>query len=84
MHLTGFLIGFAFGTIGLFALALLRLLSPIIAWPTAPFFWPGHFFAMLLTDGSTSTFMVIVLYILTGSFYGLIGSWVQGMTRGAR
>ncbi len=81
LHATGFWIGFACGTLGLFALALLRLLFPFIEWVTAPFFLPGRFFADLLTDGSASTFLVIVLYFLTGSFYGLCGSAIQEFKR---
>lgn len=84
MHATGFWIGFAFGTLGLVLLALLRLAFPLMEWITTPFFWPSHFFAELLTDGSASTFMVIVLYLLTGGFYGLCGSWIQSIKRRLR
>lgn len=83
-HATGFWIGFAFGTIGLFALALLRLLFPVIEFLTIPFFWPGRFFAAALTDGSGSMFMVVVLYMLTGMLYGLCGSGIQEYKRRVR
>lgn len=80
-HATGFWIGFACGTIGLFALALLRLLFPIITIVTVPFFWPSQFFAVLFSDGSPSIFVVIFLYLVTGTFYGVIGSEIQEWRR---
>jgi hypothetical protein len=84
LHATGFWIGFAFGTIGLFAVALLRLLFPIIELLTEPLLWPSQFFADLLTDGSASTWMVMFLYLLTGTFYGLCGSMIQEGRRRVR
>jgi hypothetical protein len=81
MHATGFWIGFAFGTIGLFAVALLRLLFPFIETITEPLLWPGQFFAYLLTHGSASTPMVMFLYLLTGTFYGICGSVIQEIRR---
>lgn len=79
IHVLAFWIGFACGTIGLFALALLRDLFPNIEVVVDIFFLPSRFFADLLTNGSVSNAMLIVLYLLTGSFYGICASVIIHM-----
>lgn len=70
--------GFLFGTVGLFVLSVLSLMSPVIEMLAQPFLWPGRQFSAWLTDGvSASTSMVVVLYLLTGAFYALVGMVVQ-------
>lgn len=77
MHVLAFWIGFVCGTIGLFALALLRELFSFTEVIAAFFFIPSRLFADLFTNGLVSGPMLIFLYIITGTFYGLSASFLE-------
>ncbi len=72
-HRAGLISGFLFGTIGIFLLALLSLMFPLMEMLTAPLLLPGKFFASMLAGSSATTPMVLFLYLLTGVFYAVIG-----------
>lgn len=80
----GFWIGFAFGTLGVFALALLSLLFPFVEQVAVPFLLPGRLFAAAFAGSSASTFMVMFLYVLTGLFYALLGTFIDAEFRRER
>ncbi len=77
----GFWIGFAFGTIGMFALALLSLIFPFVEQLSVPFLLPGRLFAAAFAGSSASTLMVVFLYFLTGLFYALLGTFIDAEFR---
>jgi len=78
---TGLIAGFLFGTVGIFLLALLSLMFPLMELIASPFLLPGKMFAAALTGPSASTVMVLFLYFCTGIFYALIGLAVQVVWR---
>lgn len=77
----GFWIGFVFGTIGMFALALLSLIFPFVEQLSVPFLLPGHLFADAFAGSSASAWMVTFLYVLTGLFYALVGTFIDAEFR---
>ncbi len=79
----GLILGFLFGTVGVFLLALLSLIHPIFEITVSPLLWPGRFFASILAGSSASTPIVIVLYLCTGVFYAIIGLLLQIIARSA-
>ncbi len=78
-YILGFAIGCVFGTIGLFTIALVSLLSADLEFLLQPFLLPGRFFAALLASDRASGGIVALLYLLTGLFYGLFGALIQGL-----
>jgi hypothetical protein len=77
-------IGCVFGTIGVFAIALVSLLSADLEFLLQPFLLPGRFFAGLLASNSASNSVIILLYLLTGLFYGIVGALIQDIHRHIR
>ncbi len=80
----GFVIGCVFGTLGLFAIALISLLSADLEFLLQPFLLPGRFFASFLVTDHASSGIVVVLYLLTGIFYGILGALIQDIARRIR
>lgn len=72
-HRAGLIGGFLFGTVGIFLIALLSLMLPIVELLATPFLLPGKFFAAVLAGPSASTPMVLFLYLCVGIFYALLG-----------
>lgn len=71
----GFLIGFLFGTVGLWLLAMVNLVFPLAETLTQPLYTFGRSLAeILVRDGSAGNAEVAVLMLATGVFYGLIGA----------
>lgn len=81
MYKRGIIYGFLFGTLGVFLLALISLISPIAEMIATPFLWPGRFLASIMTGDTASTWMVLLLYLMTGIMYALIGIIVQMIVR---
>jgi hypothetical protein len=73
-----FLWGFLFGTVGLFAIAVLSLIFAPFEILAAPVLQPGKWMAAVLArDGNAGTGTIILLYLFTGCFYGIVGVAVQ-------
>lgn len=70
-------IGFLFGTIGVFILALLALLHPLFESISAPFLLPGRLLARSIADMTASGWTIVVLYVGTGVFYAFAAVVVQ-------
>lgn len=79
MHLRkkAFWIGFLFGTLGLCILVVLRQVFSFLAPFVYIFLLPSRLFGDLFTHGLVSGPMLIILYILTGTFYGLSASFLE-------
>jgi hypothetical protein len=81
----GFLWGFLFGIVGLWILAMLSLMVPVIETITTPLFWPGRWMAsMVQRDGSVGTLGVAFLFVMNGALYGVVGAGVQWLIQMAR
>jgi hypothetical protein len=65
--------GFIFGTLGLFLLAALSLVSPAFEMLAAPFMWPGRFAAERLFGAGGSTAEVLLLTVGSGMLYAAVG-----------
>lgn len=70
---TGLIVGFLFGTVGIFLLALVSLMFPAAEMFAAPLLAPGRYVASVVTGPSASTPMVIFLYLCTGLMYAFVG-----------
>ena len=76
----GFLIGFLFGIVGIWILAMLSLMFIPIELFTQPLFTPGKWVAsLLMQDGSVTTAQTVLLFLVNGVFYGLMGMAIQGV-----
>lgn len=64
--------GFLFGTFGLYALAALSLMSPIIEMIVVPFLYPGRWLAEIIAGSEGTTGDVIVLALFNGILYALL------------
>lgn len=73
----GTLIGFLFGTIGLWLLALLGLMLRVFELLGALFLAPGRWLASLVAGESASTGTVVALFLAVGVFYAAIGAVVE-------
>lgn len=83
-HSIGLVAGFLFGTVGIFALALLSLMHPLLEAVSAPFLLPGRAVAGFVAGPSASSWTVTGLYLLTGLFYAAVGALVQFAVRAVR
>lgn len=77
----GFIGGFVFGTLGVFVLAVLSLVSPFFETLFSPLLWPGKWIASVLTPVSASPLQLVVLYAFTGFFYAFTGLLIQIVVR---
>jgi hypothetical protein len=73
----GLIAGFLFGTVGLFVLAALSLISNVFEIISAPLLFLGK--SLAPSNGSTVT--VILLTLVNGIFYALVGAAVQFIIR---
>jgi hypothetical protein len=81
----GLIWGFLFGTVGIFLIALLSLMTPIVEIISMPFLMPGRYFSSLITGGSdASDIQVALLYLCTGIFYAIVGMFIQEIIRAMR
>jgi len=64
--------GFLFGAIGLYALAALSLISPILEKMAAPFLYPGRWLSLLVAGTDGSVVEVILLTLFNGILYAAI------------
>jgi hypothetical protein len=64
--------GFLFGTLGLFALAALSLISGVAELVFAPLFWPARFLSARLAGAQGSTGEVVLLTLFNGLLYALL------------
>jgi hypothetical protein len=65
-------LGFLFGTIGIFALSSLSLVSHIFEVVLSPLFWPGRFMAATFVGASVSNTQVLLLTLFNGVLYAVI------------
>lgn len=78
----GFLWGFLFGIAGLWLLAMLSLMVPVIETITTPLFWPGRWMgSMVQRDGSVGNLGVAFLFVMNGALYGVVGVGVWKLIR---
>ncbi len=81
----GFILGFLFGTIGIWVLAMLSLALPPVEMVSSLFFLPGMWLAQFLEhDGSLGSGGVTMLMLFNGALYGLLGSGIQWSIRRTR
>jgi hypothetical protein len=83
-NLIGIIGGFIFGTLGIFLLAVLSLALPFMEIISMPFLLPGRYLAAMIAGPSASTATVLLLYLLVGIFYAVIGMGIQIAIRAAR
>jgi hypothetical protein len=77
-------IGFLFGTIGVYLLAGVSLVSPLFEFVSAPLLAPGRFMAERLVGPDATDGDVALLTLLNGVFYMLVfvvGGWVVRVIR---
>jgi hypothetical protein len=73
MHLAAYaLSGFLFGTIGLYMLAILSLMSQTFEMISGPFMAPGRLAAELAVGPNGSDAAVLALTLFNGVFYALL------------
>jgi hypothetical protein len=78
----GLILGFLFGTIGLFLLTFLALTVPYADAILSPLYAPGRFVAGVLTGGGDGTdALVAVLYLFNGLLYAVVGAMIQRLAR---
>lgn len=66
------LIGFIFGTLGLYILSAVSLFSSVVEFLSAPILWPGRTMTALLVGPNGSDLAVFLLTIFNGVLYALI------------
>lgn len=66
-----FLLGFLFGTAGLYVLSALSLVFSVVEKVSTPLMWPGRYAAELFAGTEGSDFEVVILIIGNGVLYGL-------------
>lgn len=81
----GLIIGFLFGTVGMWIMAALSLMSHVAELLSVPFFALSRGIAgIIVTGDSAGTGTVILLYLITGVIYAAIGvliQWIIGKIR---
>jgi hypothetical protein len=77
MNWKGFAIGYAFGVVGLWLLALLALMLPFFETIGNVLFYPGRALAAEIAGANASTAEVILLMLINGALYGLIGAAIE-------
>jgi hypothetical protein len=78
-YLKGFVIGFLFGIIGMWILALLALMLPFFEIIGSVLFAPGRWLAAVTAGSNAGTLAVILLMLANGVLYGLIGMGIQAL-----
>lgn len=64
--------GFLFGTVGLYALAMLSLLHPMIELLASPLLYPGRVLGSLIGGPDGSTGEALLLALFNGCLYALL------------
>lgn len=73
--------GFFFGTVGLYVLAMLSMVSSITETLVAPLMWPGRLLASLIANPDATSLEVSVLTLGNGIFYAIVFIFVKGAYR---
>lgn len=73
----GALIGFLFGTVGLWIIAALSLAIPYVELAARIFLLPGRYVAGLLFESSIATWGVVLLFLFNGLLYATIGALIH-------
>jgi prepilin signal peptidase PulO-like enzyme (type II secretory pathway) len=66
------LLGFFFGTVGLYLLAMVSLMTPILEFLVSPLFFPGRWLGGQIGGADGSTGEVILLTLFNGILYALL------------
>lgn len=78
----GFILGFLFGTLGLWILAMLSLAFPPVELVAQPLFAFGRWLSdMAISDGSANNVEVGMLIVGNGVLYGVLGMLIQKIDR---
>lgn len=64
--------GFLFGTIGLYALAMLSLMMPFIEMLASPLMYPGRWLGSFINGSDGSTGEVLLLTLFNGILYAVL------------
>lgn len=80
----GLIGGFLFGTVGIFVLAALSLISSFLETLFFPLLQPGKWIASVLIPATASPLQIGLLYIITGVFYACVGLLVHIVLRALR
>lgn len=65
-------IGFLFGTVGIFALSFLSLISQVFEVAFSPLFWPGRTIAAMFVGSSANDTQVLLLTLCNGVIYAIL------------
>ena len=66
------LLGFFFGTIGLYVLAMVSLMTPILEFLVAPLVYPGRWLGGYIGGADGSTLEVVLLTLFNGILYAFL------------
>lgn len=78
------ILGFLFGTLGMFILAMLSLVLQPVEWATAILFAPGRFMSAQFAGPDGSNLEVALLTLFNGVFYAaffLLVRWIISLIR---
>jgi len=73
--------GFLFGTIGLYALAMLSLMTPVIEFLVMPLMYPGRWLSSIIAGSQGSTADVIALTLFNGILYAFLFILIRIITK---